>query len=150
MTQGGARKTIRQLREARGWAQIDLAGRLGVDRSTISRWENGLRLPPAPTHQRLAQLFGVGVEAIALPSEAAMSGAAMSNSTRLLRKTLRQLRAEQNWSQDDVAVRLGISQSAIASWELGRRVPRPARRQRLADLFGVGVGEIAFGPSEPP
>ncbi len=65
------RKTIRQLREERGWRQIDLALRLGVDPGTIHKWERGYR-PRAKYQQRLADLFGVAVEAIAFgPAEQA-------------------------------------------------------------------------------
>ena len=32
---------IRQLRQARGWSQMYLAVQVGVDRTTIVRWEAG-------------------------------------------------------------------------------------------------------------
>ena len=62
------RKTIRQLRQERGWTQETLARRLGVGQPAVSAWERG-RHPPYPRHQRaLADLFGVPVEAIAVGS----------------------------------------------------------------------------------
>ncbi len=64
-------KTIRQLRQARGWTQEVLAGRLRVAPSTIARWERG-RVPTPGQQQRLADLFGISVEAIAFgPAEQA-------------------------------------------------------------------------------
>ncbi len=63
-------KTIRQLREERDWAQLDVAIRLGVTESTISLWERGLRVPTLANQNRLARLFGVNVMDIALgPAE---------------------------------------------------------------------------------
>ena len=62
------RKTIRQLRQERGWSQMDLAVRVGVDRSNVTRWENGAKNPSPGNRQRLADLFGVSVEAIAVGS----------------------------------------------------------------------------------
>ncbi len=59
------RKTIRQLREERGWSQPDLAWRLRVVPRTVSAWERGEQVPRARTRQALAALFGVSVEAIA-------------------------------------------------------------------------------------
>jgi len=38
-------KTLKMLRAERGISQIQLAERLFIDRSTISRWESGSRLP---------------------------------------------------------------------------------------------------------
>ena len=59
------KKTIRQLRQARGWSQMDLALRLGVEQGTISAWELGRRVPRAKSLQRLAELFHLDVEVIA-------------------------------------------------------------------------------------
>ncbi len=59
------KKTIRQLREERGWLQLDMAQRLGVSASSISLWERGLVMP-SPLHQAvLARLFGVSMTEIA-------------------------------------------------------------------------------------
>jgi transcriptional regulator with XRE-family HTH domain len=64
-------------------------------------------------------------------------------------KTIRQLRAERDWSQLDVAVRLGASVNTVYKWERGVARPRRKYQQRLTDLFGVSVEAIAFGPAEP-
>ena len=36
---------IKSLREKRGWTQLDLATRLGVEQSTVSRWERDISRP---------------------------------------------------------------------------------------------------------
>ena len=36
---------IKALREKRGWTQLDLATRLGVEQSTVSRWERDISRP---------------------------------------------------------------------------------------------------------
>ena len=58
-------KTIRQLREERGWTQGDVAVRLRVSQTAISHWELGLRVPQPGMRQRLAGLFGVSASEIA-------------------------------------------------------------------------------------
>ncbi len=60
------------------------------------------------------------------------------------KKTIRQLRQARGWTQFDVALGLGVTQSAVAKWERGR-VPTPGHQQGLANLFGVGAEAIAFG-----
>ena len=66
---GQPKLTIRQLRQARGWSQRVLAGRLQVGTSTVGCWEKG-RVPSPANQQALAALFGVPVEAIAFgPAE---------------------------------------------------------------------------------
>ena len=62
--------------------------------------------------------------------------------------TLRQLRQVRGWSQQYVAEQVRVGRKQVQAWETGKHFPRPATWQRLADLFGVGVGEIAFGAGE--
>ena len=68
-------KTIRQLREDRGWTQLALAVRAGVDPSMVYRWERGLTRPSRHNVLRLARLFGISVEDVVLgPAEQAPRG----------------------------------------------------------------------------
>jgi len=53
--------TIRQLREARGMTQMQLAERIGVSGKTISKWETGKGLPDISLLQPLAQALGISV-----------------------------------------------------------------------------------------
>ncbi len=47
-------------------------------------------------------------------------------------------------SREQVAVDLGISYSAIVSYELGERVPRDEIKIKIARYYGVDVGELFF------
>ena len=62
-------RTIRQLREARGWTQLELAYRLGVTPVTIYNWERGRTEPRVSQFRQLARLFGVGMDDLALVGE---------------------------------------------------------------------------------
>lgn len=62
-------KTIKELRQAEGWSQQDLAVRLGVTVGTVSNWERGVFEPTASKFKALALAFGVAMEAIDLGSE---------------------------------------------------------------------------------
>ncbi len=69
---GDAMKTVRQLREERGWSQLDVAVQLSVSQSIITRWERGIAVPKPGMQHGLARLFGVSVEDLALgPAEQA-------------------------------------------------------------------------------
>ena len=51
---------IRELRVARKWTQNDLADKLGLDRTTISKWERqGGSEPDVATINKLADIFDV-------------------------------------------------------------------------------------------
>lgn len=49
---------------------------------------------------------------------------------------LKELRQQHNLSQMQLAVRTGISQSAIAKWELGKTEPTASAIVILAKFFG--------------
>lgn len=57
-------KTIRELREERGWTQLELAGKLGVTPSSIYLWEAGKAMPRIPQFRKMAQAFGVSMDDI--------------------------------------------------------------------------------------
>ena len=54
-------ETLKKLRAERGISQIQLAERLFVDRSTISRWESGSRLPDNMMIARIAKLLDADI-----------------------------------------------------------------------------------------
>lgn len=53
--------TIRNLREASGFAQAELAQKIGVSSKTISKWETAKGLPDISLLQPLAQELGISV-----------------------------------------------------------------------------------------
>jgi len=59
---------VRELREAQGWSQGELAERLAVSRQTINAIETGKYDPSLPLAFRIARLFGQPIEVIFLPA----------------------------------------------------------------------------------
>ena len=64
------------------------------------------------------------------------------------RKTIRQLREERDWSQVELAARLGVARYTVQQWEIGARLPSARNWWRLADLFGISVQELVTGHVE--
>ena len=62
-------KTIRQLREERGWTQLELATRLGVTPGSVYNWERGKFEPKASQLRALARVFEVSMDDIELVEE---------------------------------------------------------------------------------
>ena len=53
---------IKALREARGWAQAELARKMNMTRNGINSWEQGLSMPSPPSLVDLARLFSVSTD----------------------------------------------------------------------------------------
>jgi DNA-binding XRE family transcriptional regulator len=70
------RKTIRELREQHGWTQLQLANKLGVTPATVYTWERGIFDPRASQLRKLARVFEVSMDAIALAGDEQQEGKA--------------------------------------------------------------------------
>ena len=55
---------------------------------------------------------------------------------------LKVLRAERDWSQQDLADRLGVSRQSVNAIEKGRYDPSLPLAFRIADLFELAIEEI--------
>jgi transcriptional regulator with XRE-family HTH domain len=47
-------------------------------------------------------------------------------------------------AQWEIAADLGVAPSQLSHWTTGRRIPSPARRQQMAEYFGLGVVDEDF------
>lgn len=57
-------KNIAELRKAAGLTQEALAAQLGLSYQAVSKWENGLSCPDVLLLPRLAEIFGVSIDAL--------------------------------------------------------------------------------------
>lgn len=57
--------TLKQYRENKGLSQTALANKVGLKQTTISQYENGLRIPKMTIAIKLAKVLGVSVDEIA-------------------------------------------------------------------------------------
>ena len=53
---------LREYREKAGLRQVDVAKRLNVDQTAISKWESGDNRISRKYHKKLAKLYGVTVD----------------------------------------------------------------------------------------
>lgn len=53
---------LREYREKSGLRQVDVAKKINVDQTAISKWENGENRISRKYHKRLAKLYGVTVD----------------------------------------------------------------------------------------
>ena len=64
-------------------------------------------------------------------------------------KTIRELREERGWSQFELAVRVGVTPTAVSAWERGAYEPRAGQLRKMALAFGVSMDGIDFeSPAE--
>jgi putative transcriptional regulator len=60
----------------------------------------------------------------------------------LVKNRLKVLRAERDWSQGDLAERLGVSRQSVNALETGKYDPSLPLAFKIARLFGLQIEEI--------
>lgn len=63
-------------------------------------------------------------------------------------QTIRELRESAGLTQLELANKLGVTPSAVYSWERGRNEPRASQLRVMARLFNVSMDDIQFGAEE--
>jgi ribosome-binding protein aMBF1 (putative translation factor) len=64
-------RTVRELRERRGWSQSQLAGAAGMTQSAVARFEAGGTVPTLPLLERLARALEMELDVRFVAPEAA-------------------------------------------------------------------------------
>ena len=64
-----------------------------------------------------------------------------------MKNRLKVLRAERDWSQGDLAERLGVSRQSVNAIETGRYDPSLPLAFRIAELFALPIEAIFSSPS---
>jgi putative transcriptional regulator len=59
-----------------------------------------------------------------------------------MKNRLKVLRAERNWSQAELALRLDVSRQAVNAIETGKHDPSLALAFRIARLFSLAIEEV--------
>lgn len=57
-------------------------------------------------------------------------------------ETIRELREQNDWTQEQMAEKLGITKNGYAKIERGESIPNLERLSEIATLFGVEVTEL--------
>ena len=64
-----------------------------------------------------------------------------------VKNRLKVLRAERDWSQQDLAQHLDVSRQSVNAIETGKYDPSLPLAFRIAELFGLAIEEIFVPPS---
>ena len=62
---------------------------------------------------------------------------------------MRALRGERNWTQEDLAGRLGVSRQTVNAIETGRYDPSLPLAFKIAKMFGARIEDV-FSPNGTP
>ncbi len=65
-----------------------------------------------------------------------------AKNTLEMRNTIKVERAKKNWTQADLALRLGVSRQAVNAVETGKFIPSTVLALKMAQAFGTTVDQV--------
>ena len=65
----------------------------------------------------------------------------------MFQENLRRAREKNNFSQKEIAQKLGISQQAYAKWELGITAPRQKRLEEISQILNIPISDLLASTS---
>ena len=66
----------------------------------------------------------------------------------MLAEQIKRLRKQKKISQKELGLHFNVIKQTVSSWETGYSNPPPNTIEKLADFFGVSIGEI-YGKTAP-
>jgi len=116
----------------RGWTHVRASEELGCARATIARWTS-----PDPRWRRLpTPAFAKKLHEV-LDIQVAGRVSVVYSSLRQNGSPIRVGRLKKRWTQARLAQTVGVSRSAICSWEKGTLRPSPENTVKLNKILGL-------------
>ena len=148
---------IRFYRQREGMTQEDLAEALGVRRSVISKYENGL-IEPSITqlknisktlHIPIGDLLGIDPNEEHLFSLTSLNSLAYGEDIYLDRygKTIRDLRQKANLNIEDFSKKIGISPELLEAIESGIIFPGPSLMRQVSEKLNIDHMDLTGVPT---
>ncbi|UUV13626.1 XRE family transcriptional regulator [Clostridioides difficile] len=130
---------LKFLRKEKGVMQKEIANYLNITTSAYGFYEQGKRTPTPEMLSSLAEYFGTTVDYLIgrYDNKASSISSKTSCNNTLFQKRLKELRAEKNMTQEDVANKLNLTKSAYGYYEQGKTVPDAYMLSSLAEIFNV-------------
>ena len=134
-------KRIFHIRQSRKMTQKEFGILLGgVDRSLISKWEQGENLPNRERIELIAEQGNTTFESL-------MGYEKLSNNsnTHLVGQRIKDIRSSLNLDQRIFSSKIGSTVSALSNWENGRNKPNDIMLRRIAKLGNVTTEQLLYG-----
>lgn len=140
---------LKRLRKKRKITQKDLANVLGVDNTTISKWESDIYEPEMTAINKIADYFNVTVDYLLGRTDDLDENIKNTNIMSKFPMRLRKLRKEKKLTAKKLGEKLDLAESTISGYENGNRSPDINTLQKIADFLETSVDYLLGRTDEP-
>ena len=125
----------------RGMSQADLARALGVSRSCVSRICSGVNVPSAQTIRKIADVFGVPVDALLVEKSAYTAELSAKDVGERIADALN----ERGMTQVQLAEKTKLTEATISRFVTGQRFPTALNLSKIALALGYDYDYLLTG-----
>ena len=137
---------LRELRQNYGLTQTQLAMKLDTSKSNISKYESNAIEPNLKTLLLISDYFNVSIDS--LLNEDYLNNTIKSNNSNLLGQNIRELRIANNYTQEKLATKIGLTPKMISFYENNQRTPPADILIKLSNIFHVSTDYLLGQVSE--
>lgn len=130
---------IKQLRKENNLTQMELAKRLNMSDAIITMYENGKRTPSIEALVKLSQIFNCSVDYLLGIDDEEKDMPRKTEFKKSLGRRLRNLREQNDMTQDELGEKLNLSSKTISSFETGYNEPDGETLVMLANMYNVST-----------
>ena len=121
---------LKELREERGLAQLEISKQIGIPYHNYNKYELGKIEPDISTIIKIADFYSISIDELLNRSSQAKSNQGLK---------LKALRVLNNLTQAEVARRIGVTQSTYNYYEKEKTQPDFNTLIKIADLYNVSL-----------
>ena len=136
---------IKHLRERIGYSQLEVAKKLGVNRSLIALWENGFANISLKQLIKLASIYQVPVDyllGIINEIDAFPYAYIQDMDLKRIGEKIKEIRKAHGLTQEKFASKIDTKRSSISYYEIGKMMISSADLKQICETFGVSADYI--------
>lgn len=130
-------RNLKFIRQSKKLSQQEIADKLNIDRSSISRWENGDMEATISNAILLSKYFNISLNDFIFKDLAAEN-----NVSNLFSKNLKYLREKRNLSKNKLSELIGVNQTTIGRWESKEITPSIDNAESVAKIFNISISDL--------
>ena len=133
---------IKEIRKDKDLTQTDIANKLGIKLFTYSKYEININIPSLEIVYNISKLFGLNIDYVIGLTETRIKTNYKSFNKVLIANNLRALRDSKKLSRQQLAMKLGVTQSCIHRYENALSNPSLPIVYKYTKIFNISFNDL--------
>lgn len=133
---------IKEIRKDKDLTQEQVANLLGIKMKTYSKYETNVNIPSLETIYNISKLFELNIDYVVNLSEDRIKKNYNTYNHKLIANNLKVLREKKKLSRQQLAIKLGVTQSSIHRYENMLSNPSLSIIYKYHKIFNISLNDL--------